>query len=186
MVRPSRRVRCRCRFFLARRRRVCIASLRSGQTRGRKRWLVRRAPGTLESRKTGLFTDEDDVPTRAMSAILTLWLTGTTGWAQTFTEGERAASLGDVTSAVEMAACTSGLEASERALVDALRDLGELIPPTRLPLPENAQLAWTDYRDASCEWIGAGHSGGMQNSLIVYCKADMNRARVLELSDYST
>ena len=51
-----------------------------------------------------------------------------------------------------------------------------------LPALEAAQTAWSAYRDAQCEFVGAGFGGGSGTGIAISgCRITLGRARVVDL-----
>lgn len=96
-------------------------------------------------------------------------------------------------SQIEIGACVSAmLEAVDGAVVEALgyartsadgldSETGRVVAR---PALEAAQAAWSAYRDAQCDFVGAGFGGGSGTGIaITGCRVEMGRARVAELLD---
>ena len=88
----------------------------------------------------------------------------------------------EITSPVEMVACTSDLQGSQDALEVSYSTLGKQVFADRFPQLERAETAWLSFRDAQCEYNAGGYPGNTMNtSDVIYCKATMNRERAAEL-----
>ncbi len=88
----------------------------------------------------------------------------------------------EMTSPVEMAACTSDVAGSQQALDSAYNTLRQRIYASQIPVLETVEKSWLAYRDAQCEYNSGGYAGNTSStSDIIACKADMNRARANEL-----
>ena len=54
--------------------------------------------------------------------------------------------------------------------------------PVTIPALEAAQAAWSAYRDAHCDYVGATFGGGSGTGIAINaCKVDLGRARAAEL-----
>lgn len=97
----------------------------------------------------------------------------------------------DAGSQVEIGACVREVEsrvddALTAAYGFAADAAGELDRVTgraaALPALEAAQSAWSAYRDAQCEAVGASYGGGSGTGVaITSCRVDLGRIRVTEL-----
>ncbi|MEX0327437.1 MAG: lysozyme inhibitor LprI family protein [Ruegeria sp.] len=97
----------------------------------------------------------------------------------------------DAGSQVEIGACVSDMEnrvntAVETAYSLAQNAAAELDDVTgrvvAQPALEASQVAWTAYRDAQCEAVGASFGGGSGTGIgITACRVELGRARVDEL-----
>lgn len=88
----------------------------------------------------------------------------------------------DMQSPVEMARCTSDIEGSEQRLETAYSALQRRMEPGVRRTLQKAQKAWFAYRNAECAY-GAGGSGTARSSDIIFCTAEMNRARAKALEE---
>ncbi len=96
-----------------------------------------------------------------------------------------------VSSQVEIGNCVAETEARVEAAVEAAlgfamasaTDLDEITGrEVAVPALEAAQAAWTTYRDAQCEAVGAGFGGGSGTGIAIgACRVDLGRARAAEL-----
>lgn len=94
-------------------------------------------------------------------------------------------------SQIEIGACVSATLAAvdgalDQALGFARASAAELDRETgramALPALEAAQAAWSAYRDAQCDFVGAGFGGGSGTGIaITGCRVTLGRARVEEL-----
>lgn len=85
-------------------------------------------------------------------------------------------------SSVQIAACTSDLSGSERAVEGAYAALRMRVPDEQRAALERAQDAWRKHRDAQCAWEAGGTAGSTgHSSAIIACTADMNRRRAAYL-----
>ncbi|MGB3313451.1 MAG: lysozyme inhibitor LprI family protein [Albidovulum sp.] len=97
----------------------------------------------------------------------------------------------DRQSQVEIADCLAGVEANvdrtvETALGLAMDSAKELDGVTgrdaMAPALTVAQAAWTAYRDAECEAVGASFGGGSGTGIAIRaCRIDLGRERVARL-----
>ncbi|MBO9433996.1 DUF1311 domain-containing protein [Ruegeria sp. R13_0] len=97
----------------------------------------------------------------------------------------------DAASQVEIGACVSDMEqrvdlalkAAYGFASDAAQELDEVTGRAAAkPALEAAQTAWTTYRDAQCEAVGALFGGGSGTGIgISSCRVELGRARVEEL-----
>lgn len=98
-------------------------------------------------------------------------------------------------SQVEIGDCVAKTEASVNATIDvalgfARASAEELDAATgrqgAVPALEAAQVAWADYRDAQCEFVGSTFGGGSGTGIaILSCRIDLGRARVAELMKFA-
>lgn len=101
----------------------------------------------------------------------------------------------DAGSQVEIGSCVSDMETRVNAAIDSSYSLAlgaakELDDVTgravATPALEASQNAWTAYRDAQCEAVGASFGGGSGTGIaITACRVDLGRARVDELLRYA-
>ncbi len=101
----------------------------------------------------------------------------------------------DAPSQVEIGACVSDMEERVNAALevaygfalDAAKELDEVTGRTvAQPAVEASQAAWSAYRDAQCEAVGASFGGGSGTGIgITACRVDLGRARVDELLRYA-
>ncbi|AAV96574.1 DUF1311 domain-containing protein [Ruegeria pomeroyi] len=111
--------------------------------------------------------------------------------APVLTAADPALECSDAASQVETGACVSEMSARvEGALAIALEiargSAAELDEVTgrkmALPALDSAQSAWTAYRAAHCEAVGAGFGGGSGTGIaITSCQIELGRARIDEL-----
>lgn len=97
-------------------------------------------------------------------------------------------------SQVEIADCVAEVESNvdktvELALGFAMASATDLDQVTgrsaAAPALEAGQTAWSAYRDAHCEFVGATFGGGSGTGIAIRsCRVDLGRARVEELMHY--
>ncbi|WP_226553494.1 lysozyme inhibitor LprI family protein [Celeribacter naphthalenivorans] len=97
----------------------------------------------------------------------------------------------DLGSQVEIADCVAATEikatrAMEMMLEFAKSSAQELDEMTgrvvALPALEASQTAWETYRDAQCDYVGAGFGGGSGTGIAIRsCKVELTRARTKEI-----
>lgn len=70
--------------------------------------------------------------------------------------------------------------------MDAARALDEITERTlALPALEASQSAWSAYRDAHCDYVGATFGGGSGTGIgIASCRIELGRARAADLLRY--
>ncbi len=98
-------------------------------------------------------------------------------------------------SQVEIGACVtqmedqvqSALEVAYSIASDAAKELDDVTGrEVAVPALETAQTAWTSYRDAQCEAVGAMYGGGSGTGIaITSCRVELGRARVSELLTFA-
>ncbi len=101
----------------------------------------------------------------------------------------------DASSQVEIGACVSqmeegvndALDAAFGFAMDAAKELDEVTGRTvAQPALEASQTAWSGYRDAQCEAVGASFGGGSGTGIgITSCRVELGRLRVDELLQYA-
>ncbi|WP_299985074.1 lysozyme inhibitor LprI family protein [uncultured Ruegeria sp.] len=101
----------------------------------------------------------------------------------------------DAGSQVEIGSCVSDMEMRVNAAVEtsysfALAAAQELDDVTgrvvAVPALEASQSAWSTYRDAQCDAVGASFGGGSGTGIaITACRVDLGRTRVDELLRYA-
>ncbi|MEX0306105.1 MAG: lysozyme inhibitor LprI family protein [Ruegeria sp.] len=101
----------------------------------------------------------------------------------------------DAGSQVEIGYCVSNMESRVNIAIEtsysfALEAAQELDKVTErvvaVPALEASQNAWSAYRDAQCEAVGASFGGGSGTGIaITACRVDLGRARVDELLRYA-
>lgn len=101
----------------------------------------------------------------------------------------------EASSQVEIGICVQAMEDQVNRAVEtsygfAMQSAKELDDVTgrsvAQPALEAAQTAWTTYRDAQCEAIGASYGGGSGTGIaITSCRVDLGRARVDALLNYA-
>lgn len=94
-------------------------------------------------------------------------------------------------SQVEIGACVQQAEANVNAAIEtayelaaqSARELDEVTGrEVSAPALEAAQAAWSAYRDAQCEAVGASFGGGSGTGIaITACRIELGRVRVTSL-----
>ncbi|MBW6417223.1 lysozyme inhibitor LprI family protein [Celeribacter sp. PS-C1] len=97
----------------------------------------------------------------------------------------------DLGSQVEIGNCVADTEKKALQAMDIIlgfartsaQELDEITGrEVALPALEASQVAWEAYRDAQCDYVGAGFGGGSGTGIaILSCKVDLTRARTKEL-----
>ncbi len=97
----------------------------------------------------------------------------------------------DLGSQVEIADCVAEIEDKATRAMDVMLGFArasaeELDGMTgravALPALEASQLAWEAYRDAQCDYVGAGFGGGSGTGIAIRsCKVELTRARTKEI-----
>ncbi len=79
------------------------------------------------------------------------------------------------------------LEASLSFAITSAKDLDQITErESAVPALEAAQAAWSAYRDAHCDFVGATFGGGSGTGIgIDACRIKLGRARVTELLNYA-
>ena len=98
------------------------------------------------------------------------------------------ACLGSVARADPATECggASQVEIGAGFAMDAARALDEITERTlALPALEASQSAWSAYRDAHCDYVGATFGGGSGTGIgIDSCRIELGRARAADLLRY--
>ena len=110
-------------------------------------------------------------------------------------DADPAMECGDASSQVEIAACVSETAAAvdsavETTLSFAMSSATELDEVTQrdvaVPALEKAHAAWSAYRDAHCNYVGAGFGGGSGTGIAINsCRIELGRARAKELQTFA-
>jgi len=117
-------------------------------------------------------------------AAVLLVLSASTALGQERTEEQCHQLHPEISSPVELVACTSDIEGSRRALASAHAKLRAHIPEDYQSLLDKAQQAWTAHRDAQCAYEADGYLGNTASSSgMIACTAIMNRERAKYLMD---
>ncbi len=101
----------------------------------------------------------------------------------------------DASSQVEIGACVSEMEKGVNEAIDAAygfamaaaQELDDVTGRVAAqPALEASQTAWSQYRDAQCEAVGASFGGGSGTGIgITSCRVELGRLRVDELLQYA-
>jgi uncharacterized protein YecT (DUF1311 family) len=100
----------------------------------------------------------------------------------------------DLGSQVEIGDCVAATEKRVEAnlatmlgfATDAAKELDGLTGrAVSLPALEASQAAWSAYRDAQCDYVGATFGGGSGTGIAISsCRIELGRARVAELAAF--